>query len=92
MERVPGQPMWRLLFHSAPVARKKLMRLFCGLFARLHATDWRSQVPNPAEFEPGGPYGVVERQLSIWQNFMEGSNGQDGRFRRQLGLDAGPPA
>ena len=67
MERVPGRPMWHSMFHSAPWTRKKLLRLFCGLFVRLHAIDWRSSVPNPAEFEPGGPDSVVELELARWQ-------------------------
>lgn len=70
MERVPGRPMWHSMFHNAPWNRKKLLCLFCGLFARLHAIDWRSHVPNPVEFEPGGPYSVVERQLARWQEYI----------------------
>ncbi|MGD0005711.1 MAG: phosphotransferase [Anaerolineaceae bacterium] len=80
MERVPGRPMWHMMFHSAPWTRKKLMRLFCGLFVRLHAIDWRSRVPNPAEFEPGGPYGVVERQLASWQEVIGPGMGGIGGF------------
>ncbi len=71
MERVPGRPMWHMMFHSAPWTRKKLMRLFCGLFVRLHAIDWRARILDPAEFEPGGPHGVIERQLARWQAVIE---------------------
>ena len=67
MERVPGQPMWHSMFHSAPWRRKRLLRLFCGLFVRLHALDWRPHVPDPSEFEPGGPHAIIERQLAQWQ-------------------------
>ncbi len=80
MERVPGRPMWHMLFHSAPWTRKRLLRLFCGLFVRLHAIDWRSRVPNPAEFEPGGAHGVVERQLARWQAYIEPTLGAIGGF------------
>ena len=80
MERVPGHPMWHMMFHSAPWRRKKLLRLFCGLFVRLHAIDWRARVPNPAEFEPGGPYGVIERQLALWQEVVGPAMGGMGGF------------
>lgn len=80
MECVPGRPMWHMMFHSAPWTRKKLLSLFCGLFARLHAIDWRGLVPNPAEFEPGGPCGVVERQLALWQTAIGPAMGSLGGF------------
>jgi aminoglycoside phosphotransferase (APT) family kinase protein len=80
MERIPGRPMWHRMFHSAPWTRKMLLRLFCGLFARLHAIDWRSRVPNPAEFEPGSPYGVVERRLARWGAYIEPTLSMIGGF------------
>ena len=82
MERVPGRPMWHSMFHSAPWTRKKLLRLFCGLFVRLHALDWRSRLPNPAEFEPGGAHGVVERQLDLWQEIIGASKSGMGGFAK----------
>ncbi len=71
MERISGRPMWHMMFHSAPWTRKKLMRLFCGLFVRLHTTDWRSHVPDPLKYEPGGDTSLVGRQLGLWESYIE---------------------
>ena len=71
MERIHGRPMWDTMFHSPPEEAEQRLRQFCGLFTRLHAIDWRPFVPNPAEFEPGGPYAVVDRQIERWGGFIK---------------------
>ncbi len=71
MERIHGHPMWGPMFHAAPKKRQKLQQQFCRLFARLHAIDWRPLVPDPAAFEPAGPYDLVERQFARWQPYID---------------------
>ncbi len=71
MERIHGRPMWDAMFHAPRQEKQKRMQQFCGLFARLHAIDWRPLVPNPATFEPSGPYDLVERQFARWQPYID---------------------
>jgi aminoglycoside phosphotransferase (APT) family kinase protein len=70
MERIYGRPMWPAIFHSLPWERKKRLRQFCRLFAQLHALNWRPFVPNAAEYDPTGPYDLVERQLARWRPLL----------------------
>jgi len=70
MEQINGSGMWRPMFHSAPSEQKKLMTLFCGLFARLHALEWRTAVPDPTQWEPSGEHAIIARQLNRWQSLI----------------------
>lgn len=72
MEAIPAVGnLWELMFYAAPEEQQRRLSQFCALFARLHAMDWRSYVPNPAEYEPGGPFGIVDRQVKQWQAIFE---------------------
>ena len=71
MERIPGRTLWQPLFNESSEQTARLMPLFCGLFARLHAVDWRPAVPDPSVFEPGGPHAIIERQLAQWRPFAQ---------------------
>ena len=71
MERVQGQMMWPQLF-GAPVGKQqKLLTLFCKLFVRLHALEWRSfvgshDVPLQAcltAYEGGDRYALLDREM-----------------------------
>jgi aminoglycoside phosphotransferase (APT) family kinase protein len=43
MERVPGVPMWNMLFHTSAGDRQEyLLELFCRRFVELHRLDWRA--------------------------------------------------
>ena len=61
MERIHGQPLWRTMFRDPQERRQKLVALFCGLLARLHAIEWRDAVENPGDYEPGGDNAIRER-------------------------------
>jgi aminoglycoside phosphotransferase (APT) family kinase protein len=64
MERVKGQELGALMLRSPEQKRQELLTLFCELFVRLHALDWRPFVDDIAPYETGGPYIFVDRWLS----------------------------
>lgn len=72
MERIRGKNLWQPLFHSLnPFERKRLLRLFCSLFAQLHTLDWRPFTSDPAAFENQDPSTLIKRQLDGWQPYFD---------------------
>ncbi|HEX9018371.1 MAG TPA: phosphotransferase, partial [Anaerolineaceae bacterium] len=71
MEAIQGRSMWGIMFHAMPWRQPRYLAQFCGLLARLHAIDWRPYVPNPDEFEPGGDYAIVDKQIDRWRPFFD---------------------
>jgi len=64
MERIEGQTLWPLLLNSPRQKQRELLTLFCDLFVRLHALDWRSFVDDPGRYEQQGPYAFIDQWLS----------------------------
>lgn len=75
MERIHGQPLWRTMFRAPAERCQKLVALFCGLLARLHAIDWRAAVENPGEYEPGDAHAIIDRVLDGWQRIIRAQPG-----------------
>lgn len=85
MERIPGQPLWRTMFRAQPFwrtmlrmpaeRRNRLVSLFCGLLARLHAIDWRPLLENPQQYEPDGEHAIVGRILNTWEQVVNQQTG-----------------
>ena len=67
MEAIPAvSSLWEPMFHATHEEEQRRLTQFCTLFASLHAIDWRPYVPDPAELEPGGDYGIIDRQVKQW--------------------------
>jgi aminoglycoside phosphotransferase (APT) family kinase protein len=72
MEFIAGRSMWGPMFNSpAEAEQRRLLALFCRLFARLHATDWRSFTPQLAEIDDRQPLDMVQVQLARWQPYVQ---------------------
>jgi len=76
MERIDGRPMWPLLSQSPDEQVQRLVTLFCSLHVRLHALDWRPFVPDPAQYEGGGRYALLDPVLEYLQSSIERLEGQ----------------
>jgi aminoglycoside phosphotransferase (APT) family kinase protein len=71
MERVEGQELWSLLLRAPEREQQKLLTLFCELFVRLHALDWRPFVDDIASYERGGRYLFVDRWLRATRDALK---------------------
>ncbi len=63
MEKIAGRSLGALLQRSWPWRRRQLMALFCGLFARLHALDWRAFSHDPALDSGANAQVLLEHKL-----------------------------
>jgi aminoglycoside phosphotransferase (APT) family kinase protein len=68
MERISGEPMWRLLVDARGNLRSDLLRQFCGLLVELHRLDWRSLGPEVRDADAAvrleaEPYVFVDQAL-----------------------------
>ena len=70
MERIEGQILWPLLFHSPQEKQQELLTLFCELFVQLHTLEWGPFVRDVARYDTGDPYTFVDRELSRWRGFF----------------------
>jgi aminoglycoside phosphotransferase (APT) family kinase protein len=68
MERIEGQVLWPILFRSPKRKQRELLTLFCELFARLHALDWR---PFADTGDAGSPYVFVDQWLDEARGFLD---------------------
>ena len=75
MERIEGQVLWPILFSSPERRRQELLALFCRLFVRLHALDWRpladALADDAARYDAEGSYVFVDRWLSGARSALE---------------------
>jgi aminoglycoside phosphotransferase (APT) family kinase protein len=73
MEKIKGQNLWSLLFHSPRGRERKqrLLTLFCELFVQLHTLGWQPFVQNGTHHDMEDPYTFVNRQLSRWRSHLE---------------------
>lgn len=67
MERVDGHGMWHETFHGPEAQQRERMELFCRLFVRLHALDWRHLTEDTLP-GAGGPYAFIDRYLRLLQD------------------------
>lgn len=63
MERIDGQMMWRLLSDSSERRQEELLALFCDLFVRLHALEWRPLADDAGRYSTGDQHTFVDRWL-----------------------------
>ena len=72
MERVDGESLWATMFPSPGERQGRLLTLFCDLFVRLHALDWRF-FADDALLQAGqvSPRAVAERQLGQFRAHVE---------------------
>ena len=73
MERVRGRQMWPVWFGSPEKKQQELLTLFCRLFVRLHALDWRPFVQHRISFDAGDPFALVDRQMDLTRPYLERS-------------------
>ena len=71
MERIEGDVLWPILLSSPRQRRQELLTLFCELFVRLHALDWRAFVDDPGRYEQQGPYLFIDQWLSGARGALE---------------------
>jgi aminoglycoside phosphotransferase (APT) family kinase protein len=71
MERIEGRTLWPILLNSPKQKQQELLTLFCELFVRLHALDWRAFVDDAARHETEGPYFFVDQWLSAARAAIE---------------------
>jgi aminoglycoside phosphotransferase (APT) family kinase protein len=72
MERVDGELLWPLMSRSHGERSDRLLTLFCDLFVRLHALDWRP-FADDALLQVGqdSPRALVEGQLAWFRAQVE---------------------
>jgi aminoglycoside phosphotransferase (APT) family kinase protein len=63
MKRIEGQQLWPLLFDSPEERQQELLTLFCELFVRLHALEWRPFVDDVTRYDATDPYTFADRWL-----------------------------
>jgi aminoglycoside phosphotransferase (APT) family kinase protein len=61
MERIDGQSLGMLLFHSDNPGKSRFLRLFCELFVRLHRLDWHPLVEPEKRAPFTQPYYFIGR-------------------------------
>jgi len=71
MERVPGQPLWPLLFRGPESGRANLLTLFCGLLVQLHTLDWRPFTDGPSATDLTDPQQLIRRETDRWQTVFD---------------------
>jgi aminoglycoside phosphotransferase (APT) family kinase protein len=71
MDRIRGEMMWTMLSNAAEEKQLELTSLFCKLFVRLHALDWRLFVDEKERVQFEDPYVFVDRWLSIARGSLE---------------------
>jgi aminoglycoside phosphotransferase (APT) family kinase protein len=70
MEKIDGQLMWRVWFGSPKDKQQELLTLFCELFVRLHALEWRPFVQGETLSDAGAPYALVDRELDRTRPYL----------------------
>jgi len=70
MERIEGRNLWPLLFGSPGEDQQALLTLFCELFVRLHALDWRPFLHDETGNDMGGPYALVDLFLGTVRDYL----------------------
>ncbi len=71
MDRIKGRDLWPLLFHSPEADQQALLTLFCELFVRLHALDWRPFLRDATGYDRGDPYTFVDDELGTGRGSLE---------------------
>ncbi len=77
MEKIDGSPMWPMFGKVDVPTIRRLLEQFCRLYVDLHTLDWRPFVPNPREFEPEDPHGILDRQFAGWLTFVKNFSHSD---------------
>ncbi len=72
MEKIDGGEMWPLLSRSSEKIREDLLTLFCELFVRLHALDWRI-FSDEADRDADDPYRFVDGWLRVARETIRNS-------------------
>ncbi|MBI3660664.1 phosphotransferase family protein [Candidatus Acetothermia bacterium] len=70
MERIKGQLLGALLFHSPDQNQPSLLKLFCELFVRLHRLDWQPFVEREKHAEFRKPYYFVDQWLRTAHDYL----------------------
>jgi aminoglycoside phosphotransferase (APT) family kinase protein len=71
MERIRGREMWPLMFDSFRKDQQALVTLFCELYVRLHALDWRPFADDVAQYRAGDPFGLLDRELTRGRAYLQ---------------------
>ena len=74
MERVDGESMWPLMFHSGKDQEQRYRTVFCELFYRLHMLDWESALrthPDLATARLRGSQAPVRLQVETLQSYYD---------------------
>ena len=75
MERVDGGDLWPLLARASGEESDRLLTLFCGLFVRLHALDWRPFADSALlPVDQDNPRAVIEGLLRWFRAEVEASS------------------
>ncbi len=70
MERIKGELLGKLLFHSENPDEKKILALFCKLFVQLHQLDWQPFVESEKHAQYRQPYYFVDEWLHLARSYL----------------------
>lgn len=70
MEKINGRDMGEVLSEASEEKKQELVTLFCGMFAKLHAMDWKEFGVIQPDYEVGDPYGFSAYMVSFAHGYI----------------------